>query len=101
MPFGLVTAPATFMQLMTIVFQGMLYNTCLAYLDDINIFGRTFKEHLQRFANALVCVQSANFKLKPSKCKCGQKTVHFLGQVISDKMISTDTEILSKIQAWL
>ena len=38
MPFGLATAPATFMRLMTIVFSGMLYNTCLAYLDDIIIF---------------------------------------------------------------
>ena len=46
MPFGLATAPATFMRLMTIVFSGMLYNTCLAYLDDIIIFGRTFEEHL-------------------------------------------------------
>ena len=43
MPFGLATAPATFMRLMTIVFSGMLYSTCLAYLDDIIIFGRTFE----------------------------------------------------------
>ena len=46
MPFGLATAPATFMRLMTMVFRGMLYSTCLAYLDDIIIFGRTFEEHL-------------------------------------------------------
>ena len=30
MPFGLATACATFMRLMTIVFSGMLYATCLA-----------------------------------------------------------------------
>ena len=42
MPFELATAPATFMRLITIVFSGMLYSTCLAYLDDIIIFGRTF-----------------------------------------------------------
>ena len=46
MPFGLATSPATFMRLMTMVFSGMLYSTCLAYLDDIIIFGRTFEEHL-------------------------------------------------------
>ena len=46
MPFGLATAPATFMRLMTLVFSGMLYSTCLAYLDDIIIFGRSFEEHL-------------------------------------------------------
>ena len=43
MPFGLATAPATFMLLMTHVFSGMLYFTCLAYLDDIIIFGRSFE----------------------------------------------------------
>ena len=46
MPFGLATAPAIFMRLMTIVFSGMLYSTCLAYLDDIIIFGRTLNKYL-------------------------------------------------------
>ena len=53
MPFGLATAPATFMRLMSVVFSGMLYNTCIAYLDDIIIFGRTFNEHLERLELAL------------------------------------------------
>ena len=42
MPFGIATAPATFMRLMTIVFWGMLYSTCLAYLDDIIVFCRNY-----------------------------------------------------------
>ena len=53
MPFGLATAPATFMRLMTMVFSGMLYSACLAYLDDIIIFGRTFEEHLDRLDHEL------------------------------------------------
>ena len=65
MPFGLATAPATFMRLITIVFSKMLYNTCLAYLDDIIIFGRTFNEHLERFELALKRRKNANLKLKP------------------------------------
>ena len=99
MPFGLDTAPATFMRLMTIVFSGMLYNTCLAYLDDIIIFGRTFEEHLESLDRALNRVQNETLKLKPSKCRFGQQSVHFLGHVISDNGISTDPEKLSKIQA--
>ena len=99
MPFGDATDPATFMRLMTIVFSGMLYNTCLAYLDDIVIFGQTFEEHLERLDRALTRVQSANLQLKPSKCRFGQTSIHFLGHVISDKRISTDSEKLSKIQA--
>ena len=100
MPFGLATAPATFMRLMTIVFSGLLYSTCLAYLDDIIIFGRTFTEHLERLDLALRRLENANLKLKPSKCSFGQRSVTFLGHIISDKGISTDPEKLKRIQTW-
>ena len=53
MPFWLATAQATFMRLMSIVFSGMLYNTCLAYLDDIIIFGPTLVEHNQSLESVL------------------------------------------------
>ena len=70
MPFGIATASTTFMRLMTIVFSGMLYSTCLAYLDDI-IFGATLEEHLHRLEQALTRLKTANLKLKPSKCAFG------------------------------
>ena len=88
MPFGFATALTTFIRLMTIVFSGMLYNTCLAYLDDIIIFGKTFEEHLERLDRALTRVQSANLKLKPNKCQFGQTSVHLLGHAISNKDLS-------------
>ena len=92
MVFGLATAPATFMRLMTIVFSGMLYSTCLAYLDDSIIFGLTFEEQLNRLDQALKRLENANLKLKPSKCAFGKKSVAFLGHIISDQGISTDLE---------
>ena len=56
MPFGLATAPATVIRLISIVFSGMVYNLCLVYLDNIVIFGKTFIEHNQRLEFCLsVC----------------------------------------------
>ena len=75
MPFGLAPATATFMRLMTIVFSGMVYSTCLAYFDDIIIFGRTFENHLKRLDHALKRLENANLKLNPSKCAFGKKSV--------------------------
>ena len=100
MPFGLATAPATFMRLIKFVFSGMLYSTCPAYLDDIIIFGSTFNEHLKRLNLALKRLRNANLKLKPSKCSFGQRSVTFLGHIISDKGISNDPAKLTRIQEW-
>ena len=74
-PFGLATAQTTFIRLMTILFSGMLYNTCLTYLDDIIIFGKTFVEHLERLDRALTRVQNANLKLKPNMCQFGKTSL--------------------------
>ena len=68
MPFGLATAPETFMRLKTILFAGMLYTTCLAYLDNIIIFGRNFIEMLSRLDTALERLRQANLKLELCKC---------------------------------
>ena len=77
MPFGLATAPATFMRLMTIVSSGMLYTTCLAYLDDIIVFGRKYIEMLGRLDTAFERLGQANLKLKPIKCAFGKTSVNF------------------------
>ena len=47
MPFGLSGAPATFQRLMDCVLPGT-DNFAAAYLDDIVIYSRTWKEHLHK-----------------------------------------------------
>ena len=100
MPFWLATAPATFMQQMTIILSGMLYTKCLAYLDDIIVFGRNYIKMLSRLDTARERHEQDNLKLKPSKCAFRKTSVTFQGHVISDKWISTDPEKLCRIQEW-
>ena len=47
MPFGLCNAPATFQRLMDMVLAGMQWESCLVYLDDVIIVGKTFQDHLR------------------------------------------------------
>jgi len=64
MPFGLCNAPATFQRLMNLTLSGMLWSECLVYLDDIIIFGRTFKEHLEHLASVLGRLREVGLKAK-------------------------------------
>ena len=68
MPFGLTNAPATFQRLMNQVFNGMLYKGVIVYLDDINIYSKTFDEHLEKLQEVLQRLQAAGLKLGPDKC---------------------------------
>ena len=100
MPFRLATTPATFMRLMIIVFSGMHYTTCLAYLDDIIIISCNFMKMLGPLDTEIERLGQANLNLKP-RIRIWKKTsVNFLGHVISDKGISTDPEKLRRIKKW-
>jgi hypothetical protein len=46
MSFGPCNAPETFENLMKTVLIGLTYDSCLVYVDDVNVIGRKFKEHL-------------------------------------------------------
>ena len=76
----------------------MLYTTLLVYLEYIKVYGRNVIEMLGRFDTALERLGQANFKLNASKCGFGRTLVNFVGDVISDKGISTDSEKLLRIK---
>ena len=50
MPFGLTTAPAVMQRCMDLVLTGLTFETCLVYLDDCIVFGRSFEELLDRLS---------------------------------------------------
>ena len=52
MPFGLTNASATFQRLMERCLGGLNRKKCLVYLDDVIVFGSTFKETLTNCTEA-------------------------------------------------
>ena len=67
MPFGLCNAPAIYQRLMNSVLQGMLWEECLVYLDDICLISATVEEHLERLERLFKRLVAAGIVLKPSK----------------------------------
>ena len=100
MPFGVTGAPSLFQRLMDFVLCGLSYITCLVYLDDIIVFGRTFDEQLIRLREVFGRIRQANLKLKPSKCSLFRRNVAFLGHVVSEKGIAMQPEKVQAIRDW-
>ena len=100
MPFGLCNAPATFQRLMDLVLAGLQWTSCLVYLDDVIIVGKTFEEHLLHLREVLIRLREAGLKLQPSKCSFCQKKVAFLGHIVSDKGVATDPAKTAQVAKW-
>ena len=47
MPFGLCNAPVIFQQLINTALGDILWKFVIDYIDDINVYSKTWKEHLQ------------------------------------------------------
>ena len=92
MPFGLCNVPSTFQRLMELVLAGLRWEIYLAYLDDIVIFGSTFKEHLERLRTVLDRLRASGLRLKPSKCQLFRREVRFLGHVVTKDGVAADPE---------
>ena len=100
MPFGLTNAPATFQRLMDSVLAGLQWKSCLVYLDDIIICGKTFEEHLFNLRAVFECLKQAGLKLQPTKCAFARKKVEFLGHIVSEDGIATDPAKIEKVANW-
>ena len=87
MPFGLTGAPATFQRLMNLVIAGLNLEICLVYLDNIIVFSAVVDEHFDQLRADLERLRCARLKVKPSKCRFFQRSVSFLGHIVSGEGI--------------
>ena len=92
---GLCNGPPTCQRLMELVLNGLQWQICLIYLDDVIVFGSSFSEHMQRLETVLQRILDAGLKLKPEKCTLLKPEVTFLGNVVSQKGMQ------AKIIFWL
>ena len=100
LPFGLSNAPAVFQRLMNMVMQGLTWEACLVFLDDIIVISSTFEQHLERLNAVFQRLKTANLKLKPSKCRLFQIKVKFLRSVVSADGIEPDPDKIKAIVEW-
>ena len=93
--FGLTQAPAYFQKLINDVLRGC--NFAMGYLDDIIIYSRSEKEHLEHLEEIFIRLKGAGLKLKLEKCCFFKKHIQYLGHLISADGIQPIPEKIESI----
>ena len=94
-PFGLMQAPAYFQKLINDILKGC--NFTMGYLDDIIIYSRSKKEHLEHLEEIFIRLKAAGLKLKLEKCCFFKRHIECLGHLILADSIQPLPEKLESI----
>ena len=80
--------------------HGVPPTSCLKYLDDLIVHGRSFSEILAHLEQVLQKLERAGLKLNPKKCHLFQRKVDYLGHVISAEGVATDPKKIEVVTKW-
>ena len=100
MPFGLSNSPATFQRAMHIVLNGLIWESVIVYLDDINVMGATVEERLDHLEVVLQRFQEFGLKLKPRKCALFLSEAKFLGRLATRDGVHVTDEHVRRVKEW-
>ena len=100
MPFGLVTAPATFQRLMGTIFGDLHWEGVLVYLDDILIHSETVEGLLKLLKIVLDRLRASGLTLRLKKCSFGPSEIDYLGYVIGNGVIKPQMRKVEAIRGY-
>lgn len=100
MPFGLTNTPATFQCAMNKVLAPYLRKFVLVFMDDILVYSPSLELHIAHLQQVLQKLLEHKFYLKPSKCSFAQRSLHYLGHIISDAGVATDPSKTEAMIKW-
>jgi len=100
MPFGVISAPAIFMDLMNWIFSLFLNKFVVIFIDDILIYSKNEEEHAEYLRNVLQTLRREKFCAKLSKCEFRLKSVAFLGHIISRESVAVDSSKVQAVKNW-
>jgi hypothetical protein len=99
-PFGLTDAPGTFHGAMNDTLAPGLWKFVIVFFDDILVYITTYEEHLVHLQLVFQWLDRDKWKLKLSKCTFAQRSIAYLGHVISAAGVATDPSKVQVIINW-
>ncbi|GJV47384.1 putative reverse transcriptase domain-containing protein, partial [Tanacetum coccineum] len=101
MPFGLINAPAVFMDLMNRVCKPYLDKFVIVFIDDILVYSKDEEEHGKHLKIILELLRKERLYAKFFKCDFWLDSVQFLGHVIDRNGIHVDPAKIEAIRNWV
>jgi hypothetical protein len=71
---------------------------CQPYIDDLIIFSKTFKEHMEHISKVLNRLREKGLMVKLPKCEFCVEKLEFLGHVVSAEGISMQKRKINAIK---
>jgi len=100
MPFGVINAPAVFIDYMNRIFRPFLDSFVVVFIDDILVYSKTFEEHEKHLITVLQILKDKKLYAKLSKCEFWLEEIKFLGYVISKEGVSVDPTKVEAVLQW-
>lgn len=69
-------------------------------MDDILIYSKSLQEHTAMLQKVFAILEEHQFLIKRSKCSFAKKTVEYLGHVISEAGVATDSSKIQAVKLW-
>jgi hypothetical protein len=98
--FGLIGAPGTFQGAMNATLAPGLRKFVAVFFDDILVYSVTYEEHLDHLRQVFEWLNRDQWKLKKSKCYFAQRSMAYLGHIISGEGVATDPIKVQVIVDW-
>jgi hypothetical protein len=95
-----MNAPSTFQSLMNEVFREQLRKFVLVFFYDILVYSKDWTTHIGHLGEVLSIMQHHGLVANKKKCSFAQKSVDYLGHVISGKGVAVDPDKVNSVLKW-
>ena len=100
LPFGLKDAAPSFERMMTMTLSGLINNSVLVYLDDVVVFSKGPKEHLEKLRPVLERFKETGLTLKLNKCAFLRRNIKYLGHRVNCQGVELDPDKTKTIESY-
>ena len=97
MPFGLQSSMSGLIKVVNKVLKEVYENTAI-FVDDVLIFSKDEREHLNDLEKVFKCIQKAGMRLNYKKCTIGKLRINFIGYVFDNISILPDPNKIESIK---